>query len=386
VTSEGHHAVAVVRRLDGTSRSGDEIVGSRATGACDDCLRRTDLIAALAGWLDVEWRKREAPARVLALPDEDLLRACGHRAVRRRYAAFDPAAARAAADERQLFALCRCDDRYPDRLRELPDPPAVIHVAGEPACVGLDDAVAIVGARRATGYGLAMARDVGRGLSAAGVSVVSGLALGVDSVAHVGTLEGRATPVAVLAGGADRPYPASRRRLYAAVRGAGAVVSEMPPGFGIWRWSFVARNRLIAALARVVVVVEATERSGSLTTADLGAEIGRTIAAVPGQATSRLSAGTNALIRDGAVLVRETRDVLDALAELTGASYAEPRPEQHLDPTLRSLLDAVGEGHATLPSLAACGFEPRDVLAGLGELEARGLVERSFGGAYQRVP
>jgi DNA processing protein len=359
--------------------------GRNMSGACDDCLRRTDLVAALAGWLDVEWRRRSAPARVLALADEALLDLCPDALVRRRYERFDPAVARAAASDRKLLAVCRCEHGFPERLRELPDPPAVLHIAGEAACVGLEDAVAIVGARRATDYGLAMARDLGRGLSAAGVSVVSGLALGVDSVAHVGTLEGRAAPVAVLAGGADRPYPASRRRLYAAVRGAGAVVSEMPPGFGIWRWSFVARNRLIAALAQVVVVVEATQRSGSLTTADLGAELGRTIAAVPGRATCRVAAGTNALLRDGAALVRGPSDVLDALAELTGKSYAEARPEPQLEPPLRHLLDAVGDGHSTLAGLVAHGIEPRDALAGLGELEARGLVRRSFGGAYQRV-
>jgi DNA processing protein len=368
--------------------------------ACDDCLRRTDLIAALAGWLDVEWRQREAPARVLALADADLLDASAEASVRRRYDAFDAAGARAAIDDRDLSAVCRCQPGYPERLRDLPDPPAVLHVAGAPEHVGLDHAVAIVGARRATNYGLTVARDLGRGLSSAGVSVVSGLALGVDSAAHAGALDGgaapagraspssverRNAPVAVLAGGADRPYPASKRQLYAAVLEAGAVVSEMPPGSGIWRWAFVARNRLIAALARVVVVVEATERSGSLTTADLGAEVGRTIAAVPGRSTCHLAAGTNGLIRDGAELVRGTRDVLDALAELTGASYDVPSPAIRLDPRLGLLLEAIGEGHATLQTLVARGNEPRAVLAGLGELEARGLVRRGFGGNYERV-
>ena len=167
----------------------------------------------------------------------------------------------------------------------------MLHVAGAPECVGTADAVAVVGARRATEYGLTVAHDIGRGLSSAGVSVVSGLALGVDAAAHSGALEGPAPPVAVLAGGSDRPYPASKRRLHAAVCAAGAVVSEMPPGFGVHRWAFVARNRLIAALARVVVVVEATERSGSLTTADFGAELGRTVAAVPGRVNCALADG-----------------------------------------------------------------------------------------------
>jgi DNA processing protein len=354
--------------------------------ACDDCLRRTDLIAALAGWLDVEWRRQDAPARVLALSDERLLDLTSSAEIRYRYARFDPRRARNTIGIAGLGAVCRCADNYPPRLRDLADPPAVLHIAGTRECVGLDDAVAVVGARRATQYGVTVAHDIGRGLSAAGVSVVSGLALGVDSSVHGGALTRSAPPVAVLAGGADRPYPPSKRGLYVAVRAAGAVVSEMPPGFGIHRWAFVARNRLIAALARVVVVVEATERSGSLTTADLGAELGRTIAAVPGRVTCATAAGTNGLIRDGAALVRTVRDVLDALAELTGGAYeraASSDPE--LGPELAEMLEAIGAGHSTLPMLVSTGLNARAVLAGLGELEALGLVRRGFGGRYERV-
>jgi DNA processing protein len=354
--------------------------------ACDDCLRRTDLVAALAGWLDVEWRKRDAPGRVLARSDESLLDACDSPRVRARYDAFDADRARAGIRDAGLAAICRCDDAYPQRLGDLADPPAVVHVAGDPTCLGAPGAVAVVGARRATGYGLTVARELGRGLSSAGVNVVSGLALGVDAAAHAGALEGTAPPVAVLAGGADRPYPASKRQLHAAVRAAGAVVSEMPPGFGIHRWAFVARNRLIAALAQVVVVVEATQRSGSLTTADLGAELGRTVAAVPGRVTCAVASGTNGLIRDGALLVRGTRDVLEALSELTGEAYEPAAAARDLDADLQRMLEAVGAGHSTLPMLVEHGLEPRAVLAGLGELEALGLIRRGFGGRYERIP
>jgi DNA processing protein len=357
------------------------------TSACDDCLRRTDLVAALAGWLDVEWRRQDAPARVLALSDERLLDAAGMHAVRRRYGEFDATRARAAIERADLIAVCRCHDDFPETLTDLADPPAVVHIAGDPDAIARADSVAVVGARRATQYGLTVAEDLGRGLSAAGVSVVSGLALGVDSAAHAGALAGGTPPVAVLAGGSDQPYPPSKRNLYAAVRERGAIVSEMPPGFGIHRWAFVARNRLIAALARVVVVVEATERSGSLTTADLGAELGRTIAAVPGRVTCATAAGTNSLIRDGAVLVRRVRDVLDALSELTGREYetrAAPTPD--LEPGLALMLDAIGAGHSTLPMLVAAGFDARTVMTGLGKLESEGLVRRGFGGRYERVP
>jgi DNA processing protein len=161
----------------------------------------------------------------------------------------------------------------------------------------------------------------------------------------------------------------------------------MPPGFGIHRWAFVARNRLIAALAQVVVVVEATERSGSLTTADLGAELGRTVAAVPGRVTCAVASGTNGLIRDGAVLARGVGDVLEALSELTGTRYeTSGAPGAPLAPELGALLEAIGAGHSTLPMLAAHGLDPRSVLVGLGELERRGLIRRGFGGRYERVP
>ena len=166
----------------------------------------------------------------------------------------------------------------------------------------------------------------------------------------------------------------------------GAVVSEMPPGFGVHRWAFVARNRLIAALARVTVVVEATERSGSLTTADLAAELGRSVAAVPGRTTCATAAGPNALIRDGAVLARNVQDVLD---ELAGAHRWGLRGRAPRSAAGRAAAADAGRGRrraSTLPMLVGCGFSARAVLAGLGELEARGLVKRGFGGRYERVP
>jgi DNA processing protein len=355
--------------------------------ACDSCLRRTHLIAALSGRLDYEWRRREATARVLALPDEALLRIADS-AARARYAAFDPAAARAAVTRAGLSAVCRCEPEYPDRMRDLADPPAVLHVAGTLRALAEPDAVAVVGARRASGYGLEVARSLGRGLSAAGVPVVSGLALGVDSAAHVGALESRAAPVAVLACGADVPYPASKRRLYAEVVRRGCVVSELPPGFGPLRWQFVARNRIIAALARVVVIVEAAERSGSLTTADFAAELGRTVAAVPGRITCRQAAGTNGLLQSGAPPVCGIADVLDLLADATGRPFhaaSTPPPEPELEPPLRALLAAIEDGRDTLGALAATPDEARRVLAGLGELEFRGLIRRGFSGRYERA-
>jgi DNA processing protein len=232
--------------------------------------------------------------------------------------------------------------------------------------------------------------------------VVSGLALGIDASAHAGALAGRAAladgggaPIAVLAGGADRPYPGRGRTLHEAVRRAGAVVSELPPGFGVHRWAFVARNRIIAALSSVLVVVEAAERSGSLTTADFAASIGRTVAAIPGRVTASTAAGTNGLIRDGAPLVRDAGDVLDLLADVTGHVHAAPvsrstgtppttvRPPG-LDAAAREVLDRIEAGRGTLAELASTPAQARTVLLALGRLESAGLVVRGFGGRYER--
>jgi DNA processing protein len=395
--------------------------------ACDDCLRRADLIAALAGWIQFEFKKRSAPGRVLALPDADLLD-LGPPEVRARYRRFDAPAARTRAAAVELKTVCRCRDEYPERLRDLADPPAVLHVLGDIGAVGVADGVAVVGARRASGYGLEVAHALGRGLTAAGVPVLSGLALGIDSAAHHGALsagtppaEGLASrllasaagapgdpddpvpllgpagggaaashvaarPVGVLAASAHQAYPSGGRQLHAAVAARGAVVSELPPGAEAQRWCFVARNRIIAALSAVTVVVQATERSGSLTTADFGAELGRVVAAVPGAVTSRLSGGVHTLIQAGAPLVRGTEDVLELLAAETGRTFAAPAPPPvALGPRLSGLLDAVEDGRGALSELATTPEEARVVLAGLGELERLGLVRRGFGGRWERA-
>jgi DNA processing protein len=355
--------------------------------ACDDCLRRADLIAALAGRLQIEFKRRNAPGRVLALPDEDLLDLAAEGAIRGRYASFDAAAARARATAVGLTTVCGCRDAYPTRLHELADPPAVLHVRGDPWVLQAEEAVAVVGARQASNYGLDVARKLGRGLSAAGVPVVSGLALGVDSAAHEGALEAPGPTIGVLAGSAHLAYPARGYALHAAVARRGAVISELPPGAETHRWCFVARNRIIAALGAITVVVEATERSGSLTTADFAAEVGRTVGAVPGLVTSRLSAGTHGLIYAGAPLVRNAADVLDLLAGATGREFEAPppAPPPTLAPGLRRLLDAVEGGRGALTELATSGEEARAVLAGLGELERLGLVRRGFAGRWERA-
>ena len=355
----------------------------RLIDACDGCLRRTDLVAGLAGHLEVEWRRRRGLAAVLAVPDEALLELDGSGAALRRYESFSAARGRAAIDAAGLTALCRCSVRYPDRLRDLGDPPAVIHVAGDVDALYEVDSVGVVGARRATAYGLEVARQLGCALSRAGVPVVSGLALGVDAAAHAGAIEGRAAPVAVLAGGADVPYPARMRTLHSRIAERGCVVSEMPPAFVARRWCFVARNRIIAAGSAVTVVVEAAIRSGSLSTADFAAQLGRTVAAVPGPVTSPLSAGTNALLAEGAVLVRDARDVLDQLVGTV--PWSDDDAVDDLPPRLRQVLAEVEGGRDPLVGPAGQGAGAADVLAALTELELAGLITRGFGGGYVRA-
>jgi DNA processing protein len=160
----------------------------------------------------------------------------------------------------------------------------------------------------------------------------------------------------------------------------------MPPGAQAHPWCFIARNRLIAALSAATVVVQATERSGSLTTADFAAELGRAVGAVPGPVTSRLSSGTHGLIQAGAPLIRDSADALDLLASATGQVFGTPDdPGVALAPPLRLLLDAVEDGRGALTELAETPGEARAALAGLGELERLGLVHRGFAGRWERA-
>lgn len=357
---------------------------------CRACLRRSWLIARLSGHIERAWMARRPLPAVLSLPDAELIAALGG-AQRERvaldYGRFDADAARRACRAASVTPLCSCDPRYPDRLRELPDAPAVLHVLGDVdrfARLAGSEWVAIVGARRATPYGLAQARRLGRGIAAAGLCVVSGMALGVDSAAHAGALEAGGATVAVLAGGADRPYPPSKRQLHGTIAARGAVVSELPPGARAHRWGFPARNRVIAALGALTVVVEAGERSGSLITASLALDLGREVGAVPGLVTAPLAAGANALLADGARLVRGPEDVLDALLG-PGAAAALAAEQERLPGELAELLDRIGAGEDTVAALVAGGLALDAVLAGVTQLELRGRVQRAAGGRYARL-
>jgi len=369
--------------------------------ACDACLRRTWLVARLAGAIEIARHQKRVLRELLAMPDERLVAALGDAAggdVAAELEEADPADLRAAAEAASLGAVCRHDPAYPASLHDLRDRPAVLFVAasGDPLdrlgrLVGGGDrdgdapaAVSIVGARRASPDGLEIARALAGGLAGAGVTVVSGMALGIDSAAHAGALDGGTGTVAVLAGGADVPYPSSKRSLYRRILERGCVVSEMPPGATPFRWCFPARNRTIAALGRMTVVVEAAERSGSLITAEVAADLGRDVGAIPGPITSWRANGTNALLHDGALLVRGADDVLDAVVGLDRAVVADPGAG--LPPRLASLIRAIGGGRDTLAALAGTPDQAQATLAALTELELEGRLRRVTGGRYVVVP
>src|SRR5262245_60638475 len=200
--------------------------------------------------------------------------------------------------------LARGSLGYPPFLAEIHDPPPQLWLRGRAEAELLSRAsVAIVGARACSSYGRAVARSLARDLAAAGVVVVSGMARGVDGEAHRGALEGGGPTVAVLGCGIDRDYPAVHAELARRIGETGLVVSEYPPGVEPAPWRFPARNRIISGLSRAVVVVEARERSGALRTVDFALEQGRDVLVVPGEITSSLSAGVNALLRNGAAPV-----------------------------------------------------------------------------------
>jgi DNA processing protein len=366
---------------------------------CDACLRRTWLVARLAGAIEIARHEKRVLRELLALRDDKLIAALGDAAggdVAAEFENADPAEMRAAADAAGLAAVCRHDRGYPLFAPYLRDKPAVLFVAAAEDPIGRllrlvgdrkgsgPPTVSIVGSRRASPEGLEIARALARSVTAAGVTVVSGMALGIDSAAHAGALDSGAGTVAVLAGGADVPYPSSKRSLYRRILEEGCVVSEMPPGFTPFRWCFPARNRTIAALGSMTVVVEAAERSGSLITAEVAADLGRHVGASPAPITSWRAKGTNALLHDGAILVRNADDVLDAVVGLDRILDADPGAG--LPPRLASLMRAVSGGRDTLAALAGTPDQAQSTLAALTELELNGRLRRAAGGRYIVVP
>lgn len=273
---------------------------------------------------------------------------------------------------------------YPETLEALEHPPRALYAIGARSC--LDGApqrlVAVVGTRGPTRYGLRVAKALGRAIAEAGGVVVSGMARGIDSAAHEGALEAGGTTIAVLGTGPDVPYPASNRRLYERVVAAGLVLSEAPPGTKAFPGCFPRRNRIIAALSAATVVVEAGYKSGALNTANAAEAINRPVGAFPGPIDVPAAAGSNLLIRDGAVLLGSIDDAL-ALAGLSrNATISRPT----LGGDEADLWAALDGGEGTVERLAeAAGLDARRTLEAVGRLELAGLVSRGRDGLIGRA-
>ncbi len=359
--------------------------------ACPDCLRRSWLVSHLAPY--IEKIATRAPGlrspELLRLSNEDLAAVAAPKVARQILARVAAIPERRLVDDlrgAQSWACCRHDSLYPVGLRDAMDAPWTLVGRGDPALLARlepEGTVTVVGARRASSYGREVARELGRELATTGIVVVSGLAFGIDACAHRGALDGGLT-VAVLGGGADVPYPASHRALWRRICERGLVLSEQAPGTGAWRWAFPARNRIMAALAGMTVVVEAAERSGSLITADLAADLGRDLGAVPGPVSSRSSAGPNNLLAGGACLVRDAQDVLDAMLGPGARQIENSGPP--LDPKLLGLLEAVERGQDTCDAVALdLNLSGPDAASGLARLEMLGYVSCSLVGVYSRT-
>ena len=395
----------------------------RAT-ACDACLRKSALIGFLAARLTAVLGGLDTRlGSVLALTESDLIAAvAGPRAseARRFSAAFDAEASRRSLLGSGIDAVCPHAAGYPTALLALADVPPVVYLSGGPdrlAELTRSPVITMVGTRTPSRYAAEVAYELGRGLAAAGVTVVSGLAMGIDAAAHRGALAGGGRPIGVLAGGVDISYPKANRALQAQVAEGGVLVSELPPGTRPLRWSFPARNRIMAALGRLVVVVEAAESSGTLITAEFAVQLGREVGAVPGQVTARLAAGSNRLLREGAAVIRSPQDALDELLGVgsgaepepasTGAGLgpAEPEPREKaalrdatrsrrgerdaraepLEPSLRRVLDLVENGEPVDAIGRETGLGPGRARAALGRLELMGLIGRDGFAGYFRA-
>ena len=290
------------------------------------------------------------------------------------------------------------DADYPANLREISTPPERLYVRGT-MTDGDALAVAIVGSRTATSYGLAVAERLAAELAGRGITVVSGLARGIDSAAHRGALRAGGRTLAVLGSGVDVIYPPENRRLAREIEGHGAVISQFAPGTRPLAGHFPARNRVIAGLSLGVVVVEAAERSGSLITAGLAGELGREVMAVPGSVTSLQSVGAHRLIQDGAALVMSGEDVISQLPQrwrdrvssppapsVTITPGAPPRvPAPHDDHTQR-LLGLIGEEPTDIDGIIErSGLTPGRASALLVALEVEGRIRQLAGKRFVHV-
>lgn len=290
------------------------------------------------------------------------------------------------AREHRITALTWNDPAYPPALTTIVDPPPVLWVRGRVAALSLP-LVAIVGSRAGSTYALSVAERLATDLVAAGLAVVSGLARGVDSAAHRGTVAKGGVTVAVLGSGVDVLYPAEHASLAREIEKDGAVISELVPGTPPQPQFFPMRNRIISGLSRAVVVIEAGEKSGSLITARCALEQGRDVLAVPGNVLTGRNRGTHALLRDGARIVETADDILEELGLLVRTPASVPGGPRGAAPTRDPILACLTPGEPSdLDEIAErSGLAPARLLPRLFELELQGVVARLGGGRFVRV-
>ncbi len=379
--------VSHVPHMNGAPTSEAE---SLREGACVACLRHAWLLGELNGRLSYYRRDPERLLRLLGLTDEELVRALAGKwreSLGARYAQFERSQAPPTAGVQRI---CRHSPRYPHGLARADSSPRALHVAGSVARLErllAQPAVAIVGTRRASDYGMEVAHGLARALAASGITVVSGLAEGIPAAAHLGALHAGAPTLTVTAGGVDVAHPASCRELHRRIAAKGCALAELPCGCAPGPWCHAARARIVAALARMVIVVEAEDRPAELLHARLAEAAGAILAAVPGRVSAPAARGPHRLLREGALLVRDPQDALDALYGVGEHHAAAPRraPQPRLpelEPRLRAVLEQVGAGCDTVTRLAAQGAGIRETLLALAHLELSGAVTRGDGGRY----
>jgi len=295
----------------------------------------------------------------------------------------------AAEDGNHVLTLA--DAHYPPSLLDIADPPLMLYAKGRLELLARP-ALAVVGSRNATTQGVLNAEQFSQALATAGLTIVSGLALGIDAAAHRGALAaaGGGSTIAVIGTGADIVYPARNRALAHRIAEAGCILSEYPLGMPAIAANFPRRNRLISGLARAVLVVEAAAQSGSLITARMAADQGRDVLAIPGSIHSPLAKGCHQLIKQGAKLVESAADVLEELRHVPPAASPSAAPPpvaaEPATPLAARLLEGMGYDPVTPDLLAArCGLEAASVSAGLLELELEGRIEVLPGGACRRL-
>jgi DNA processing protein len=330
------------------------------------------------GTLESAWAASPADLRAVGLSE----RAADTIAERRRAIDIDGEMERLARENVSVLILE--DEAYPRLLREIPHAPAVLYMKG--SLLPEDElAIGIVGTRRATPYGADMARRIAMDLARGGVTVVSGLALGIDTVAHHGALDAGGRTVAVLGCGVDVAYPSRNRKLAGRVIEHGALLSEYPLGAKPDARNFPARNRIISGLSKGVVVVEAPSRSGALITASFAGDQGREVYAVPGSARSPASAGCHALIRDGATLVTAAQQILDELEVDAVRAAVQTRLELPDSAQERTLFDLIGAEPRHVDELCRdSGLSIQETSGVLLSMELKGLVRQQGAGHYVR--